>query len=114
MSRHNLLYRHDRVAKNVIINRYDAGAVKESVYEKYSRFLKPLARSDEFQDFVVVCRNGFPREKKRRLEDALLTLWDADLLRAFKTGAVGCVPATKGPFANLGPIIERVNAKFGR
>ena len=114
MSRHNLLYRHDRVAKNVIINRYDAGAVKASVYEKYSRFLKPLARSDEFQDFVVVCRNGFPREKRRRLEEALLSLRDAEVLHAFKTGAVGFVPATKSQFANLGPIIERVNAKFGR
>lgn len=87
----------------MIFGKYPAGAVKQSVNDRYADFLRPLAVSEEFQDFVMVCRKGFPEDKKQRLRDALL------VLKGFKAGAVGFQTAVERDFANLGGVIERVD-----
>ena len=113
LENYNFLGKHDRVAKNVILGKHDAGGIKESVYLEYQNYLKILYKSGPFHEFVVVVKKNFDPELKSRLETALLTLKDPDILGAFKPGATGFIKARKSDYEDIALIIEQVDRLLG-
>ena len=109
LGNYNFLGKHDRVAKNVILGKYDAGGIKESVYLQYQNHLKVLHKSDPFYDFVIVVRNNFDPGLKNRLETALLNLKSPSVLSAFKPGATGFIKGQKSNYEDIAIIIEVID-----
>nr|WP_320191537.1 phosphate/phosphite/phosphonate ABC transporter substrate-binding protein [uncultured Desulfobacter sp.] len=109
---YNFLGKHDRVAKHVILGKYDAGGIKESVYFQYQNYLKILHKSDPFYDFVVVVRKDFDPRLKRLLETALLNLKDPSVLSAFKPGATGFIKGQESNYEDIALIIEAVDRLY--
>lgn len=109
LENYNFLGQHDRVAKNVILGAYDAGAVKESVYLEYQNYLKILYKSEPYYDFVVVVRKNFDPGLKRLLETSLLNLKDPSVLTAFKPGATGFIKGDDANYEQITHIIEEID-----
>jgi phosphonate transport system substrate-binding protein len=106
---YNFLGKHDRVAKNVILGRYDAGGVKESVYFQYQNYLKILHKSEPLYDFVVVVRKHFDPTLKSLLETALIHLTDPSVLAAFKPGASGFIKGQESNYEEIAHIIKEID-----
>jgi phosphonate transport system substrate-binding protein len=87
--------RHDRVLKQVVMGKADAGGVKASVAETMGDHIRVIARSEPIPDFAVVCRADLDPVLQRRIETALLSLKDPAILEAIKAGSVGFIP--RGP-----------------
>lgn len=109
LENYNFLGKHDRVAKNVIMGKYDAGGIKESVYFQYQNYLKILHKSEPFYDFVIVVRKNFDPSLKSQLEIALLNLKSPSVLSAFKSGATGFIKGRKSNYEDIAIIIEEID-----
>lgn len=111
---YHFLNKHDRVAKHVILGAYAAGAVKESVYEKYKKYLKVIARSEPVLDFVMVCRQDLEPEVKVKLRRTLLGLQDTRALQALKGSASGFVAMEASAYDGIGEIVEEMDHLFAQ
>ena len=108
IERYNFLGRHDKVAQYVIMGRYDVGAVKNSVAEKYSKYIQVVKRSKPMSDFVIVSSSSLNEKISEKIKNALLNLKNKDLLRSFKSSAIGFVKASDSDYDELREIIKNV------
>jgi phosphonate transport system substrate-binding protein len=106
---YRFLNKHDRVAKNVIMGKYDAGAIKISVYETYKEYLRPIRYSKSYYDFAIVVRKGFDQTKKQKLKDAILELKDQKILDSLKKGSKGFVSIDESEYEPILDIIKTVD-----
>lgn len=112
LSEYGFLNKHDRVAKNVVIGKYDAGAMKESVYREYGQYLRAIYTSKEYFDFVVVARKGLGKEKKTLLQNALLELDDETILHSLKPGATGFIVGDVKNYDEIRAITDDIDRVF--
>ncbi|MBC8236837.1 MAG: phosphate/phosphite/phosphonate ABC transporter substrate-binding protein [Helicobacteraceae bacterium] len=105
---YDFLGRHDKVAQYIIMGKYDVGAVKKSVAEKYSKYIQVVASSQELPDFMIVANNSVQRETVEKIKHALLNLKDAQILKSLKASAVGFEERKDSDYDDLRLIIENV------
>ena len=108
LAAHEFTHKHDRVAKHVIIGLADAGAMKESVFKKYSANLKLVEASPLYHDFVLVAAKKLGRERINTLRRALLAVDDPAVLRALNPMATGFLETTPAHYQPVREVIERV------
>lgn len=106
----SFLGRHDKVIKNVIMGRTDAGAVKASVAETYQRFIRVIAKSEPFPDFAIVCTQRCSNDFYHKLKHLLLTLDDPFILESIKKGAIGFTPRDDSAYNRLRDIMRHVGS----
>ncbi len=97
---------HVNVALSVLLGMFDAGAVKETIFEQYkARGLKALAWTPAVAGHVFVARPDLPQETIEELRSALFHLKDTPygpiILRAVKPSVTGLVPAHDEDFDSL-------------
>ena len=86
LERFDYLGRHDRVGMAVAHREYDAGALKESTFNKLVQKNIPLRTIAVFPNVTKpwIARAGLPPKLLYALQDALLTLQDKTALAAIK------------------------------
>lgn len=104
------LANHHNVALGVLAGDFDAGAVKEEVFDEYEkRGLRELVRTPEISDHVIVATNRLSPEKIQRLREALHSLRGKeagrDILNSIKP-SISLAPAKDEDYDNLREILK--------
>ncbi|MCF6355464.1 MAG: phosphate/phosphite/phosphonate ABC transporter substrate-binding protein [Candidatus Polarisedimenticolaceae bacterium] len=102
---------HDNVALAVLAGDFDAGAVKEAVYEKYQpRGLKVLASTPMLSEHLLVTRSNLPEQLRQALREALYALKDdpqgAVIMNDIKPGMTTWLPVADTNYRNLRTILD--------
>jgi len=116
LAEHRFLDSHHNVALGVLMGEFDAGAVKEEVFEHYrARGLKLLAETPPISEHLLVARADLPAPLVAALRKALYGLRDdpsgAAVMEAIKPGVTGMIPARDEDYANLRSILATLSAQ---
>ncbi len=109
VERYDFLGRHDKVAQYVIMGKYDAGAVKKSIADKYSKYLQVVAQSQALPDFIIVSNKSLEKEIVKKIKNALLNLRDTEILKSLKKSALKFEEREDNDYDNLRLIMNNVN-----
>lgn len=91
----SFLQSHDNVALGVLTGDYDAGSVKEEVFNKYAgQGLRAIATTPQIPEHVFIARAGLPDKTKVTLKQALFKLKETADGRKIVAGI-------KGPTTNI-------------
>ncbi len=106
---------HHNVALAVLSGDYDAGAVKQEVFDEFApRGLRAIARTPPTPDHLFVTRADFPAEGVERLRAALLALKSRPggpaILEGLHKGLTALVPVREADYAGLQAFVRRVDA----
>ncbi|WP_052716465.1 phosphate/phosphite/phosphonate ABC transporter substrate-binding protein [Magnetospira sp. QH-2] len=101
---------HDDVALGVLMGRFDAGAVKQEVFDKYGpRGLRGLQATPEISEHVFVASDRLDQTQVDKLRRTLIGLAGhkegLTALRSIKSTASGIVSATVEDYRNLRDIL---------
>jgi phosphonate transport system substrate-binding protein len=113
LAEYRFLGSHANVALGVLAGDFDAGAVKEAVYNRYApRGLKPLAESPPISEHLLVASRKLPLDIVSALCGALLRLpkdsRGREILTAIKPGVTGLVPVSDSDYDDLRVILRSV------
>lgn len=111
------LHNHNNVALGVLMGDFDAGAVKEEVFDKYRhRGLRVLTKTPSISEHLFVANNSLPQDTINSLKRALLNLKNEKeglyVLSKIKKNLTNMVPAEDKDYDNLRTIL-RALAKIG-
>lgn len=104
---------HVNVALGVLTGDYDAGAVKEDVFELYKgRGLRAIATSPPISDHVFVANRKLPDAQRRTLRAALLQLHKdpkgAEILTSITPGVTALVPVQDSDYDTLRTVLKKL------
>ena len=102
---------HKNVALAVLSGAFDAGAVKEGVFNAFkSRGLTSIAASDPFSEHLFVARSDAPEEFVETVRNALYQLSGTAagraILRTIKQSVTALVPVEDSDYDNLRAVLE--------
>lgn len=104
------LANHHNVALGVLAGNFDAGAVKEEVFDEYEkRGLRELIRTPEISDHVFVATNRLSPEMVQKLRAALYSLREKEEGRNIMSSikpSISPVPAKDEDYDNLREILQ--------
>jgi len=89
LKRFDFLGRHDRVAQYVIMGKYDAGSIKNSVARKYAPYIRVIKRSKQYENFLFVASSHLDKTLFEKIRHAILSLKDTTILQGFDNKASG-------------------------
>ncbi|MFN3479733.1 MAG: phosphate/phosphite/phosphonate ABC transporter substrate-binding protein [Thermodesulfovibrionales bacterium] len=106
---YDYLSSHSRVVLAVSHKDFDAGGVREDIYEKYKdRPIKIIAGPFRIPPHVIVCRKGLSLNIKKRLKDALLSLKEPEVLNSIDPEFVGFSPVKDSDFSEARRVVNFV------
>jgi len=113
LKRHDHLKSHHDVALAVLGGYFDAGAVKDEVFEAYSkRGLRALATSPPVPDHIFVTRSDLPPQLVARLRTLLLAIKQhpqgQEIMGAIKGNITGLVPVEAKDYDQLEKMMRSV------
>ncbi len=111
LKRYDFLGRHDKVAQYVIMGKYDAGGIKESVAHKYEKYLDIIATSEPVHDFLFVANSSMDRDLFKKIQDTLLNCDETSILTSIKSTATGFDRRKDSDYDNLRKIMKAVDAR---
>ena len=102
---------HDNVALGVLTGDYDAGAVKEEVFDKYApRGLKAIATTPALSEHLFVARSNMDNTMYEKLCQAFYSLKDKPdgirIMQSIKPGITSFGNATDHDYDNLRKILD--------
>lgn len=111
LSRHEHLSDHENIVLGVLSGDFDAGAVKEDVFEQFrSRGLRALAVSPPISEHLFVAKRSLSRGTAARLRDVLLNLASdpegIKAVRSIQNDATGLVAVIDRDYDSLRTIID--------
>jgi phosphonate transport system substrate-binding protein len=111
LGNYTFLGNHRNVALGVLIGEFDAGAVKEEVFDEFrSRGLRKLATSPSISEHVFVGRFDMPEEQRQKIQQAMFSLSGTEqgrkILAAIKKTVTALVPANDSDYDNLRTIMR--------
>jgi phosphonate transport system substrate-binding protein len=112
LARYDFLGKHDKVAKYIIMGKYDAGAIKSSIAKKYSKYIRVIAKTKDVPDFVVVASAKTPDMVVQKIRKALLKPEAQKLAKYIKPSATGFRLRKYSDYHELEQIMQEVNAAF--
>lgn len=104
---------HKNVAQAVLAGDFDAGAVKQEVFDEFSgKGLRSLAVSAPSPDHLFVARSTLPAAQIRKLRQALLQLKDQPdgktIMYKLHKGLTALIPASEKDYDSLRNIVHKV------
>ena len=108
---HVFLKNHDNVALGVLLGDFDAGAVKEEVFNEYrQQGLKMLKKTPPISEHLFVVRKTLPPGTVEAFRKALYVLKNdpegSAIMTAVQKNVTGIVPATDSDYDNLRTILK--------
>lgn len=112
---HQYLGAHKNVALAVLSGDYDAGAVKQEIFDEFApKGLRVLAQTPGTPDHLFVTRADFPPLDVARLRDALVRLKDLPqgpaILSSLHQGLTALIPVSISDYDPLRKIVAAVEA----
>lgn len=116
---YKFLGNHRNVALGILLGEFDAGAVKEEVYEDfYGRGLVALKKTPAISEHVFIARNGIPASRLQKIRSLFLELSKTPkgqkILSAIKPGMTGLVAVTDQNYDNLRKMMHLLPGKTRR
>lgn len=109
---YDYLSSHSRVVLAVSHRDFDAGGVREDIYEKYkNRPIKVIAGPFYIPPHVIVCRKGLSTNIKKELRDALLNLKEQDILKSIDPEFIGFAFVKDSDFSEARKIVNFVESR---
>ena len=110
LKEHAFLGMHANVALGVIGGYYDAGGIKENIFDTYkNRGIKLVAKSQPISEHLLVASKKLPPATIETLRQALFTLHSPAILSPIKKTLTGIVPATDQDYDSLRKILSKFN-----
>lgn len=110
LQRFVFLGRHDRVAQYVIMGKYDAGSVKNSIAEKYKNYIDIIDSSDSYENFLFVASPSLDINLFRVIEDALLSLKDKEIIKTFDSNCIGFSKKEDKDYDSLREVVKIIDS----
>lgn len=103
---YKFLGNHRNVALGILLGEFDAGAVKEEVYEDFiGHGLVALKKTPAISEHVFIARNGMPVSRLEKIRKAFIGLSStpkgSEVLSAIKPDVTGLVVASDQDYDNL-------------
>jgi len=108
IKRYVFLGRHDKIAQYVIMGKFAAGAVKQSVAIKYKKYLQVIATSKSMPGFMIVANNKLDKKLIIKIKNLLLNLKDISVLKKIKKSVIGFEPRYDSQYDKLREIMKEV------
>jgi len=113
---HSFLKNHCNVALGVLIGDYDAGSVKEEVFNRYEeRGLKAIARTPFTPEYIFVASNNLSAKTLQTLREVLYNLKNEtngkEILSSIKQSLTGLVPCKDANYKNLRKIMRTLEER---
>jgi len=109
VKKYSFLERHDKVAQYVIMGKYDVGAVKKSVADKYAKYLQSVQVSEVYPEFLMVANSNTDKELVKKIKKALLELKDKEVLKSIQSSAIGFKEANSSRYSKLEELMKKVD-----
>ncbi len=111
------LTNHDNIVLGVLAGRYDAGAVKDDIYNQYEQQgLQILAVSDPMPDHIFVARPGLSEDMARKISGVLVSLKSSEegrrSLASIQKNLLALVPGKNSDYDPLRKVLGSL-AKVG-
>ncbi len=112
LDKHSFLPGHRNVALGVLMGDFDAGAVKEEVFNEYkARGLIDLEWTPKISEHLFVTKSSLPDKTIKKLRAALFWLRDDPdafrIMSSIKQGVTGLVPVEDRNYDNLRVILKK-------
>lgn len=116
LAEYRFLGGHQNVVLAVLAGDFDAGAVKDEVFQQYeSKGLRALADTPAFSDHVFVTRATLPADTVQSLRAALLRLKSlpegAAIMQSIKKDMTALIPAADGDYDNLRTVVKTLESR---
>jgi phosphonate transport system substrate-binding protein len=110
IKRYHFLGRHDRVAKYVIMGKFAAGAIKQSIANKYSKYLQVIATSEAIPGFMIVANKKLDKKLILKIQNLLLNFKNISAIKKIKKTATGFEARKDKDYDKLRKIMKEVDA----
>jgi phosphonate transport system substrate-binding protein len=112
LTEYKFLGKHDKVARDVSMGRYDGGGIKEAVANKNLDRIKIIAKSEPVYDFLMVAHKNMDTSQYEKIKTAVFKLKDPAILNSIKKGVTGFIETKDSNYDNLREIMEEVDRKL--
>lgn len=107
----DFLTNHDNIALGVLSGSFDAGALKEDIYNEYAKQgLSAAAISDPMPDHIFVARTGLPGDTVRKVSEILFSLKNTEdgrmVLSSIQKNLTALVPARDADYDSLRKLLD--------
>ena len=109
INRYYFMGRHDKVAQYVIMGRYAAGAVKQSVATKYAKYLQVIATSEPFVGFAIIANKKLDPKILKKLQHLFQNFHNIAALKKIKKSAIGFEERKDSQYNKLREIMKKVD-----
>jgi phosphonate transport system substrate-binding protein len=106
LQKYNFLGRHDKVAQYVIMGKFAAGAIKQSVANKYAKYLQVIDISEDMPGFMIVANKHLEKKTREKIKHFLLNMKDLSALKKIKKTAIGFEPRYDYQYNTLRKIMQ--------
>lgn len=115
---HKFLGSHNNVVLAVLSGDFDAGAVKDEIYDKFApQGLRSLASTPFFSEHLFVTRNTLSPDIIQTVRTAMLRLKDTprgrEILKAINPNTTALVPAADADYDNLRDVLKALGQLGG-
>ena len=108
--KYDYLKNHNNVALGVLGGYYDAGGVKESIFEEYkNRGLKIISKSDPFSEHILVVHRDISKKIINSLKKILVEIDDPLIVQGIKPSAIGMDKVNLSDYDNLKTLLKKFN-----
>ncbi len=111
IKRFRFMGRHDKVAQYVIMGRYAAGAVKQSVANKYAKYIQVIATSKPLVGFAIVASTKLDPKTIKKLQHLFENFHNIKALKQIKKSAIGFEKRKDSQYDRLRKIMQEVDSK---
>jgi len=108
IKKYHFLGRHDRVAQYVIIGKFAAGAIKQSIANKYAKYIQVIDTSEAINGFMIVANKKLDKKTRLKIKKMLLNLRDISVLRKIKKTAIGFEKREDKDYDKLRKIMKNI------
>lgn len=109
LSKYAFIGSHENVAKNVLLGRFDAGALKPSIAKKYlDQGLKILAESNPIPNHLFLSSSQLDAGVRQQVKQALLKA-DVSLLTPIKSSITGLEEVAPGDYDALRTLLVKID-----
>jgi phosphonate transport system substrate-binding protein len=104
---YDFLGSHSKVLLAVSHRDFDAGGIREDIYDKYrERPVRIIAGPFEMPPHVIVCRKGLPESLKVKIREILLTTFNDNILKSIDPSLKRFAPVKDEDFRQAREVVD--------